>query len=811
MAERDVMLFKEANCNYVRTSHYPPSECFLELCDRHGIYVEDELPHAFIARTLDYTQRDPAQTQRYLQSFADLYARDANHPSVLIWSLCNESFGGYNFDVLNRFVRATDPTRPTKFSYPMTMQAEHEPVDIWSIHYTNLDGDLGARLDNVSVPGAYGHDMPVLHDECVHVPCYNRGEHRRDPNVRAFWGESIKAFWDLAWETEGALGGAIWAGIDETDMNWGGRGRHEWGIIDAWRRRKPEHYMTRKAYSPVAVRNVENEPGGIRVTIENRYCHTDLCETWVEWRAEGEGGRLRLPEAAPRMSAPFLVPLRMPLRAGARLRLDFYDASGNHVDEYVHELPACDALPGGLEPFAPPAALAAQTPPSVAMAANGGARIVSCGCEYLFSGETGLIEEARVNGEPILVGGPVMNMPYYSLGEWRCKDFRAEPNGNFAHVTIRGEYAEACDVTFQLSIEPGGILRTRYTIGALKRNLPRMEKLRVGVDCGGLDELGVYYAVVPAADTLRWKRRGAWSVYPDDHIARNEGMAPRYAEPAAFGREPLLPWALDTKNYTLNGLYDPGYLGTNDFRSQKTEIMSAELYSEDGSACVAVMSDGSHSVRLETEEPAALLVAADDPRVRYCGAWYKSEDPRGGRFGAERLARERGACAELAFCGVGCVWYGPVDIHYGCARVWVDGALADSRIDARVDGVEFLGSAPGSDKKHGFPLFCVSGLTAGEHLLRIEVLGEHSAQSVDDYIAISHFRILDGTREAVRLIVNNAYNYPHIAWGCRSRPAIMPSDGFTACAEMRLLTRPNRQPQPGAYTRERKHLPIQAK
>lgn len=145
LIEQDVALFKEANCNYIRTSHYPPSEYFLELCDENGIYVEDELALAFIARTLPYTQRDPEQTGRYLSHFTEVLARDYNHPSVIIWSLCNESFGGSNFDLLNRYVHRKDPTRLTKFSYPMTIREEHEMPDIWSIHYSEYDTDLAKK------------------------------------------------------------------------------------------------------------------------------------------------------------------------------------------------------------------------------------------------------------------------------------------------------------------------------------------------------------------------------------------------------------------------------------------------------------------------------------------------------------------------------------------------------------------------------------------------------------------------------------------------------------------------------------------
>ena len=66
--------------------------------------------------------------------------------------------------------------------------------------------------------------MPVIFDEWAHVPCYNTSTLREDPNVRNFWGESIKEFWDKTFESEG-VGGAIWGMIDEVFLLPDGRGQ----------------------------------------------------------------------------------------------------------------------------------------------------------------------------------------------------------------------------------------------------------------------------------------------------------------------------------------------------------------------------------------------------------------------------------------------------------------------------------------------------------------------------------------------------------------------------------------------------------
>lgn len=777
LIREDVALFREANCNYIRTSHYPPSEYFLDLCDEAGLYVEDELPLAFIARSLDYTQRDPAQTDRYLSVFADIYARDCNHPSVLMWSLCNESFGGYNFDVMHRFAQTLDPTRPTKFSYPMTIPEEHLPVDIWSIHYSEYSMDPSEKRDNVSVPGAPGKDMPVLHDEFVHVPCYNRAEHRRDPNVRNFWGEGLKRFWDKIWVTPGALGGAIWAGIDETDIYTGGETRLEWGIIDIWRRKKPEHYTTRKAYSPLVVAPLPTASGApLLLHMENRFCHTNLNEVTVHWQYNGQNGSVRGPFAPPCGNAQLALPATA--APGQTLWLTCEDARGVQVDEYLFT-----PLEASL------AHAAAEQTPLILQDADA---ITVTGAHFSvrFSKKTCLVEWGEVDGERILTGGPCLHMPYFRLGAWQPESIEAAPEATAVRVSIRGAYKNAAQVAFTLRITPDGTLETFYTVEKLLRQLPHAEKLRVGVDCGGLDELGVFFLAPPQADSFAWKRRGMHSWYPSDHIARNEGVAHRFSAGSTFGQRPAIAWSEEMRSDILNGKYDVDYKGTNDFRSLKTEILSAHIYAETGHAALGAHSNGTHSVRLEVEEPKDLLCFATSEAVKRTGTWTAVEDLRGSRSGTELWSNEPGACVQLGFTGTGVVWYGPVDTVYGIARVWLDDVLVENSLSQRVAGVDFPGSAAGYDKKYNYPVYSVSGLPQGAHTLRIEVTGEKANDAGDSYIVLDHFRILRKRgEEAIRFIVCNDYNYPHIAWGNYCKPAIMLADGYANKVTLQLERR----------------------
>ncbi len=780
MIDEDVRLFKEANCNYIRTSHYSPSEYFLDACDREGIYVEDELGLAFIAKSTPYTQRDPGETGRYLSHFQEAMARDYSHPCVLIWSLCNESFGGYNFDLLNRYVHRKDPTRMTKFSYPMTMQPEHEPVDVWSIHYTNQDVDLSEKRDNVSVGLMEGKDVPVIHDEYAHIPCYNREEHRRDPNVRNFWGQSIKRFWDKIWNTPGALGGAIWAGIDETDVFTGGNTQLEWGIIDIWRRKKPEWYLVRKAYSPVVIkaRAVQRRADkSVEIEVENRFCHTDLSETEVLYTAGNISRRVHGPQAAPGCTG--VLCLQDLPQDGGTVTLRWTDAFGKSVDEYClqltdsgkREIPQQDTQEDQNWEIR-------RTEDTVVF--------IRRESRLTFDIRTARIREGSVGGERILVGGPDINMNGVELGSWKKEKFEVSKSGVPA-VTMSGWYGSEAKVTFRLRFCPDGKIHMTYHIDKLNISMPDRIKLRVSVTPGGLNEIGVSLDAAPGMDTLSWRRKGQWSVYPQDHIARTEGTALRYSRGSVFGQEPQIPWKDEMKSVVLNGKYDVDYRGTNDFRSQKEHIYEAHLMKSSSKEGLTVLSDGSHSIRAEVQEPEALIVSCRDPRVRYSGKWEEMEDPRRGASYREMWSEEPGSFAELTFEGTGIVWYGPVDVICGYARVWIDNQAVDDEILQRVNGVDFPGSADGYDKKYHYPLYSVNGLAYGTHTIRIEPLGKGSRESQAPYIIIEEFRILDGTRpEPVRLYINNDYNYPMISWGNYRKEPILVQEGYENQAVFRL-------------------------
>ena len=164
----DVLLMKRHNVNAVRTSHYPPDPAFLELCDEYGLWVIDECDletHGFGPLGWD---RNPSGEPMWLDAYLDrmrrTVERDKNRPSVILWSLGNESHTGENLARMAEWVCHRDPTRPVHYegdydcSYVdvhSRMYATHEEVG----KIGRREDDNERRRDLPFVLCEYGHAM----------------------------------------------------------------------------------------------------------------------------------------------------------------------------------------------------------------------------------------------------------------------------------------------------------------------------------------------------------------------------------------------------------------------------------------------------------------------------------------------------------------------------------------------------------------------------------------------------------------------------------------------------------------------------
>ena len=114
--EQDLRLMKQNNFNAVRCSHYPNHPEFYRLCDRLGLYVVDEANLETHGMTpMGRLARDPAWSGAFLERVTRMVARDFNHPSIIIWSLGNESGYGPAHDAMYQWIKGSDPSRPVQY------------------------------------------------------------------------------------------------------------------------------------------------------------------------------------------------------------------------------------------------------------------------------------------------------------------------------------------------------------------------------------------------------------------------------------------------------------------------------------------------------------------------------------------------------------------------------------------------------------------------------------------------------------------------------------------------------------------------
>lgn len=778
LVEQDVKLFREANVNFIRTSHYPPREDFLEACDRYGIYVEDEIAVAFVYQSIQPTQNDPDFTAAYMDQFTEMIERDRSHPCVLMWSLANESYWGRNFQMEYDYAKAEDPSRPVIFSYPITMPEGTQGYDIWSLHYAEWDRDPAEMADNHSVGKAWGHRAPVLHDEYIHIPCYDLPEQRRDPAVREFWGQSVKRFWESIFTTDGALGGAIWAGIDDVMIAGDGNRGFEWGIIDGWRREKPEHWLTKKGYSPIRIAEQPlANPGrgrALRIPIRNWFDHTNLKEVTVQWAVGSERGTVAGPNVEPHAEGVLEIAPRN-WQDGEILNLQFYRAGDLLVDEYNLSIGAQKkTFPG-------------PQGPAPRIAEDGSSLTVSgADFELVFSRETGLITRGAYQGCEVIKGGPCLNLLGIELAPWALKSIRARGEGNEAVIDIRGSHGPI-EVRFALRVDGQGLITTGYTLDRLPVAPPRARKLRVGLDVGGYREVGVSYILSSAVDRLSWERQGLWSAYPSDHIGRTAGTAYRVRPSGVdrYGEPPTWPWAEDMRDYPLFGRYDVGGRGTQDFRSMKHGIWQATALLAGTEIGARAESDGTDAVRLEVLENPRAMIDDRDPAVRLVGTWVPMDGEAKSYGRTEVYSNKVGDYAELTFRGTGICWIGSKDLIMGKADVYVDGVREASGIDLYAMS---FGVSRGEEKVYQQVLFSKEGLPDGEHTIRIVVTGQKNPRSNNAFVSVDAFRVLGGRGEGdVRLNIINAWNYPELTWGCYVKEPIFIEEGYSNTVQLRLV------------------------
>lgn len=304
----ELSLLKQFNVNAIRTSHYPNDPTFLELCDEFGFYVVDEADiesHAF-ASTL---ASDPLYLSAITERVARMIIRDRNHPSVIIWSLGNES--GYHsvHDAAAAWARGTDPTRPVQY--------EGAVAGDW--YGGRAASDIVAPMypSWASLEAYAAHpqgDRPLILCEYAYSQGNSTG--------------GIDRYWRLFESLPGLQGGFIWQFTDHAlDPDRSGEGRYGGdfgdepnngatllnGLAFADLTPKPAFYEVRSIFSPIKITSDAEQVRGGSLGLKNRQIFAGLDDFEVTVHVETTKGAtaamsLSLPEISAGSEHDCLLP-----------------------------------------------------------------------------------------------------------------------------------------------------------------------------------------------------------------------------------------------------------------------------------------------------------------------------------------------------------------------------------------------------------------------------------------------------------------------------------------------------------------------
>lgn len=522
----DICLMKQLNINAVRTSHYPDSPLWYELCDRYGIYVMDEadIESHGVGYKAEKTLAGRADyALAHAERFTRMVQRDFNHPCIIMWSLGNEAGNGPNHASNNAWCKQTDPFRPVVYQ---KLDASTEPLDYTDIdfyHYRSPE-----FCEEFLTSGR--QSSPFMLQEYAHAMGNSLGSFDRYWElVRKYPGFQGGFIWDLA-DQALMIDGKVLIGGDFNDYDPWNASLHCNGLLTSDRKYHPHAYEA--AY---VMRNIlcSADPVRVldgRVSVTNEYCFRDLSGFELHWTLLADG--------SPVMDG-VVSKMHVPACCTREIRLGYTLSDLEKVcpDWREHDvllnlswtLKADDGLlPAGTE-LSHERLIVNEAPHGPAPA---GKTVTGAGWEIRFRASDGALCSWRV-GDNELISEPLMPCTGRAITEndkgakmdissrmWLYPDFRPES------VEARGD---VCREEGYYVFTSGGVLNVTYSIEDKARTVVSytvsddgemsvsmsLEDAGGLADCPDLFRFGAEFAMPGNYDSLEWYGLGPWENYSD--------------------------------------------------------------------------------------------------------------------------------------------------------------------------------------------------------------------------------------------------------------------------------------------------------
>jgi beta-galactosidase/beta-glucuronidase len=521
----DIVLMKQHNINTVRTSHYANDPRWLELCDRYGLYVVDETDiecHGFaLMGDLDQLASNPEWRDAFVERGIRMVERDKNHPSVIFWSLGNESGYGPNHDAMAEWIRSFDASRPVHYE-----GARQAPMpDMVSVMYADVETVIreGQRTDD---------PRPYFLCEYAHAMGNGPG------NLKEYW-EAFRRYPRL-------IGGCVWDWVDQGIRQYTEDGEAWYayggdfgdkpndadfcinGLIMPDRTPHPSLLEYKKILEPVLVEAVDLAAGTFKLT--NRYAFRSLAHLDGFWEVrrdeellqQGRLSALDVPAGETvEVNLPYDSPDSIPgktcwVNFSFRLNEDaLWAGRGLELANAQFELGQ----------YVQPKPIARDRMPGLTAEAIGESVVVQ-GEDFrlVFDGALGEVALWEYQGVPLMLAGPRLNIwraptendVHMAVG-WRQAGFdRLEQRVSSVDMEVTPQAVHlVVEVTLAgYSLPPAMRCTYRYTIYG-SGDVTIGSRVIPSEELPELPRVGLQMCLPGDFDFMRWYGRGPHENYPD--------------------------------------------------------------------------------------------------------------------------------------------------------------------------------------------------------------------------------------------------------------------------------------------------------
>lgn len=563
---KDIELMKQYNINSVRSSHYPNDPRWYDLTEEYGLYVMDEANLETHGRLDDIPQSRPEWTAAVIDRQKSMLERSKNEPSIIMWSLGNESSGGKNFEIAADWIRENDPTRLVHY------EAERNVGDVYSRMYRTIE-EMEAYANDPD------NTKPYIQCEYAHGMGNSIG--------------NLQKYWDVFDKYDIMQGGFIWDWVDqsirmkdeetgEEYFSYGGDwGDEEFtdgnfcanGLVSTDRTVQPELQEVKKVYQEVEIKDVDILNGKVNIINEHLFTNVNKYKGKWELRADDkviQNGDLDVsvdPLSSKEVTVPFTKPEVKPgveywLNVSFELKEDESWAEKGHVvSKQQFKLPFDNQAEKGID-------LSSMSSIELKDEENK-VNVNGEGFKVSFDKETGALESYKIdkNGSEIELIEEAIRPNYWRAPNDNDKGFGAEERFDTwryaganakvenLEVTEVGDKAVKINVDFILPTNVESKLNVEYIVYG-SGEVVVSNTLNAPEGLSEIPEIGMMLQLPKEFDNVTWYGRGPEENYIDRNTGYDIGVYNKkvedfffpYIEPSETGNRTDTRWVTLTNN-----------------------------------------------------------------------------------------------------------------------------------------------------------------------------------------------------------------------------------------------------------------------